>query len=91
MKINEIIWNVINARKILNREMQKKETGRVENFLEKETICRSGIGTEVWREGDGHVNLRDNSIPGSDNKCKGPGASITCLRSEKEASVIGIE
>lgn len=43
MQMNEIIWNVINAIKNVDREMQKKESGRAGSFLEKETMCRSGI------------------------------------------------
>lgn len=45
MQINEIIWNAINVikKKHLNRDMQKKETSRARNFLEKKIICRKGI------------------------------------------------
>lgn len=35
MQMNEIIWNVINVIKKLNREMQKKETQRAESFFTK--------------------------------------------------------
>ena len=85
MQMSEIIWNVITAIKNLNREMQKKETGREESlFTKKRPFVEVAfeLKSEYKRKMVMQTLQTVASTAGSGNKYKGlgVGTSVTCFK-----------